>query len=87
MKHIGRFLVYCWSSWELWQKMIIFSLILNIASVFAPKPWGNYLGLAGLAIVAGMVLTWWFTGMLIPKWRAYKAQQNELLTTIRDADK
>lgn len=87
MKHIGRFLVYCWRSWELWQKMIILSLILNLASVFAPKPWDNYLGLTALAIVAGMVLTWWFTGMLIPKWRAYKAQQNELLTTIRDADK
>lgn len=86
MKNIMDFLLYCWRSWELWQKLIILSLVLNFGSALAADPWDKYMGLAGLAIVAGMVLTWWVTGMLIPKWQSYKQDRNKLLTTIRDSD-
>lgn len=86
MKNIGSFLLYCWSSWELWQKLIILSVALNVASALIPEPWNQYLSLTGLAILAGMIGTWWVTSMLIPKWHEWKKQRNELLTTIRDSD-
>lgn len=86
MKHILKFFVYCWNTWQLWQKLIIASLILNVGSNFVAAPWNTYMAIAGLSIVAGMILTWWVTGMLIPKWREYKAKQNELLTQIKHSD-
>jgi len=87
MKNIVRFLSYCWSSWEPWQKLILVSVALNIVSVVLPDPWRNWASVAAVSIVAGMVITWWVTGMLLPKWREFKAKQNELLTTIKNSEK
>lgn len=87
MKNTFDFVLYCWRSWELWQKLILLSVVLNIISVALPDPWDKYMGLAALGIVAGMVMTWWWISMLVPKWQAYKQHRNELLTTIRDSHK
>ena len=86
MKHIGKFLIYCWQSWELWQKLILSSVALNVVSIVLPDPWRNWAAIAALSIVAGMVSTWWVTSMLLPKWREYKDKQNELLNTIKNSD-
>lgn len=86
-KNIIEFLTYCWKSWELWQKLIILSLILNFSSYLFPSPWGNYMNLLGLSILAGMMLTFWFHHMLLPKWNKYKEERNQLLTTIKESDK
>lgn len=87
MREIIGFIRYSWRSWELWQKLILLSVALNIISVALPNPWATYMGVAALSIVAGMIITWWVTSMLIPKWQAYKQHRNELLTTIRDSHK
>lgn len=87
MKNIFSFLFYCWSSWKLWQKLIIVSMALNIISVFVSQPWNLYLGIAAISIIAGMFLVWWINDMLIPKWKDYKSHRNELLTTIKESHK
>lgn len=86
-KNVFEFLTYCWRSWELWQKMIILSLVLNFGSYLLPKPWGYYVNLLGLGILAVLMLTFWFNHMLLPKWNKYKEERNQLLTTIRESDK
>lgn len=86
-KNVIEFLTYCWKSWELWQKMIILSLVLNFGSYLLPKPWGSYVNLLGLGILAVLMLTFWFRHMLLPKWNKYKEERNQLLTTIRESDK
>ena len=87
MKNLLDFLSYCWSSWELWQKAIIFSLILNVSSIFVPSPWGLYMTYVGWSILAVVVIKDIWFAMVLEKWAKYKNHRNELLTTIRDSDK
>jgi hypothetical protein len=86
MKNLLDFLGYCWSSWETWQKAIIFSLILNVSSIFVPSPWGLYMTYVGWSIIGIVVIKdIWFT-MVREKYTKYKNHRNQLLTTIRDSD-
>ena len=87
MKNLLDFLSYCWSSWELWQKVIIFSLILNVSSIFVPSPWGLYMTYVGWSILAVVVIKDIWFAMVLEKWAKYKNHRNELLTTIKDSSK
>ena len=86
MKNLLDFLSYCWSSWELWQRAIILSLILNVISIFVPSPWGLYMTYVGWSILAVVVIKDIWFAMVLEKWAKYKNHRNELLTTIRDSD-
>ena len=86
MKNLLDFLSYCWSSWEPWQKAIIFSLILNVSSIFVPSPWGLYMTYVGWSIIVIVVVKDLWFAMVREKWAKYKNHRNQLLTTIRDSD-
>ena len=87
MNNILNFLRYCWSSWELWQRAIILSLILNVSSIFVPSPWGLYMTYVGWSVLIMVVIkSIWFP-MIQEKWAKYKNHRNELLTTIKDRSK
>jgi hypothetical protein len=86
MKNVLDFLSYCWSSWELWQKAIILSLILNVSSIFMPSPWGLYMTYVGWSIIGIVVIKDIWFAMVREKWAKYKTHRNQLLTTIRDSD-
>ena len=87
MNNILNFLRYCWSSWELWQRAIILSLILNVSSIFVPSPWGLYMTYVGWSVLIMVVIkSIWFP-MIQEKWTKYKNHRNELLTTIKDSSK
>jgi hypothetical protein len=86
MKNLLDFLSYCWSSWELWQKAIILSLILNVSSIFVPSPWGLYMTYVGWSIIGIVVIKDIWFAMVREKWAKYKTHRNQLLTTIRDSD-
>jgi hypothetical protein len=83
VKEIARFLNYCWTSWELWQKAIIVSLILNVSSIFVPSPWGLYMTYVGWSIIIIVVVKDLWFPMILDKWAKYKNHRNELLTTIK----
>ena len=85
MKEIARFLSYCWTSWELWKKAIIASLVLNIGSIFVPAPWGLYMTYVGWSILVIVVIKDLWFPMVLAKWTKYKNHRNELLTTIKDS--
>ena len=86
MKNLLDFLGYCWTSWELWQKAIIVSLILNVSSIFVPSPWGLYMTYVGWSILAVVVIKDLWFATVREKWAKYKTHRNQLLTTIRDSD-
>jgi hypothetical protein len=86
MNNILDFLRYCWSSWELWQRAIILSLILNVASIFVPSPWGLYMTYVGWSVLILVVIKDIWFPMIQEKWVKYQQHRNQLLTTIRDSD-
>ena len=86
MNNILDFLRYCWSSWELWQRAIILSLILNVISIFVPSPWGLYMTYVGWSVLILVVIKDIWFPMIQEKWVKYQQHRNQLLTTIRDSD-
>lgn len=86
MKEILGFFKWTWTSWELWQRAIIFSFVLNIGSVFAAAPWAQYMNYLGWSILLTVVVKdlWW--PMVRDKWTKYKNHRNELLTTIKGSN-
>ena len=87
MNNILNFLRYCWSSWELWQRAIILSLILNVTSIFVPVPWGLYMTYVGWSVLILVVIKDIWFPMIQEKWAKYQTHRNELLTTIKDSSK
>jgi hypothetical protein len=83
VKEIARFLSYCWSSLDTWARLLILSVLLNIAAVFVPEPVRLGLQITAWSIIFSLffkIAVWdWFSD----KWAKYKNHRNELLTTIK----
>jgi ABC-type iron transport system FetAB permease component len=87
VKEIAGFLRYCWHGMDTWARLLILSVMLNIASVFAPESMRLFLQIAGWSIIFSLffkIAVWdWF----LDKWTKYKNHRNQLLTTIKDSSK
>ena len=87
MKEIARFLSYCWHGLDTWARLLILSVMLNIAAVFVPEPVRLGLQIAAWSIIFSLlfkIAVWdWF----LDKWTKYKNHRNQLLTTIKDSSK
>ena len=85
MKEIARFLHYCWHGLDTWARLLILSLMLNIAALFVPEPMRLYLQIAAWTIILSLffkIAVWdWF----LDKGAKYKNHRNQLLTTIKDS--
>jgi hypothetical protein len=87
MKELGRFVSYCWSSWEWWQKSLIINILLQAASWLFPQPYQTWVSGLGWAILIAVFVHFWWKEMFLTKWTKYRQHRNELLTTIKDSDK
>lgn len=87
MKELIRFINYCWSSWEFWQKALIANIVLQASSWLFPSEYQIWISGMGWCLLFGVFFTWWVRDMLFPKWHSYKMHRNELLTTIKESDK
>jgi len=87
VKEIARFLSYCWHGLDTWARLLILSVMLNIAAVFVPEPVRLGLQIAAWSIIFSLlfkIAVWdWF----LDKWTKYKNHRNQLLTTIKDSSK
>jgi ABC-type iron transport system FetAB permease component len=85
VKEIAGFLRYCWHGMDTWARLLILSVMLNIAAVFAPESMRLFLQIAGWSIIFSLffkIAVWdWF----LDKWTKYKNHRNQLLTTIKDS--
>ena len=87
MKEFIGWTVWTWRNWELWQKLFIAGMLLQIIGWFVPGTAGLFVSGLGLGIIFGHILKWFVWDSAKASWEKYKQHRNELLTTIKDSDK
>ena len=88
MKEQIGFVRWLFSGLELWQWVLILSLVLNIGSLFAlGTEIASPMNAAGMSLLLIVFFKWFMFDPLKASWARYKEQRNSLLTTIKDSHK
>ena len=88
MKEQIGFIRWWFSKLELWQWVLVLSLILNIGSLFAlGTELSSPMNTAGMFLLLVVFFKWFMLDPLKSSWSRYKQQRNSLLTTIKDSHK
>jgi hypothetical protein len=88
MKEQFGFVRWLFSGLELWQWVLVSSLILNVGSLFAiGTETASKMNLIGMTLMLIVFFKWFVLDPLTASWARYKEQRNHLLTTIKDSDK
>jgi dolichyl-phosphate-mannose--protein O-mannosyl transferase len=88
MKEQIRFVRWLFSGLELWQWLMLVSMLLNVGSLFAiGTEVSSNMNLAGMIILLLVCTKWFMIDPLKVSWTRYKEQRNTLLTTIKDSHK
>ena len=88
MKEQIGFIRWWFSKLELWQWILLASLVLNIGSLFAlGTSLSSDMNLVGMILLLIVFFKWFVLDPLKTSWARYKEQRNTLLTTINDSDK
>jgi hypothetical protein len=88
MKEQIGFIRWWFSKLELWQWVLLSSLVLNVGSLFAlGTEISSDMNLAGMVLLLIVFFKWFVVDPLKTNWTHYKEQRNSLLTTIKDSDK
>lgn len=88
MKEQIGFMRWLFSGLELWQWVLILSLVLNVGSLFTlGTELAGPMNTAGMSLLLIVFFKWFMLDPLKASWTRYKEQRNSLLTTIKDSDK
>jgi hypothetical protein len=88
MKEQIGFIRWWFSKLELWQWVLVLSLVLNIGSLFAiGTELSSPLNTAGMFLLLVVFFKWFMLDPLKTSWARYKELRNSLLTTIKDSHK
>ena len=88
MKEQIGFIRWWFSKLELWQWILILSLVFNVGSLFAlGTEISSDMNLAGMILLLIVFFKWFVLDPLKTSWARYREQRNSLLTTIKDSDK
>ena len=88
MKEQIGFIRWWFSKLELWQWILILSLVFNVGSLFAlGTEISSDMNLVGMILLLIVFFKWFVLDPLKTSWARYKEQRNTLLTTIKDSDK
>ena len=88
MKEQIGFIRWWFSKLELWQWILLSSLLLNVGSLFAiGTEISSNMNLAGMVLLLIVFFKWFMLDPLKTSWTRYKEQRNSLLTTIKESDK
>jgi hypothetical protein len=88
MKEQIGFVRWWFSKLELWQWILLSSLLLNVGSLFAlGTSISSNMNLIGMILLLIVFFKWFVLDPLKTSWLRYKEQRNSLLTTIKDSDK
>lgn len=85
-QNVINFVIYCWKSWEFWQKALIINIVLQAACWLFAEPYRTYISGVGWTLLIGVFFNWWWKDLLLPKWQKYKEHKNQLLTTIKESE-
>jgi hypothetical protein len=88
MKEQIGFLRWWFLKLELWQWILLSSLLLNVGSLFAiGTEISSNMNLIGMMLLLIVFFKWFVVDPLKASWARYKEQRNSLLTTIKDSHK
>ena len=88
MKEQIGFIRWWFSKLELWQWILLSSLLLNVGSLFAiGTEISSNMNLVGMVLLLIVFFKWAVWDSLKTSWTRYKEQRNSLLTTIKDSHK
>ena len=88
MKEQIGFVRWWFSKLELWQWILLASLLLNVGSLFAiGTEISSNMNLVGMILLLIVFFKWFVLDSLKTSWTRYKEQKNSLLTTIKESDK
>ena len=88
MKEQIGFVRWLFSGLELWQWLLLLSLVLNVGSLFAlGTELASDMNTAGMCLLLIVTFKWFMLDPLKASWTRYKEQRNSLLTTIKDSHK
>jgi hypothetical protein len=88
MKEQLGFIRWLFSGLELWQWVLLLSLVLNVGSLFAlGTEIASPMNAVGMTLLLIVFFKWFMLDPLKSSWARYKQQRNGLLTTIKDSDK
>jgi len=88
MKEQIGFVRWLFSGLELWQWVLILSLVLNVGSLFAlGTELASPMNAIGMSLLLIVFFKWFMFDPLKASWARYKEQRNTLLTTIKDSHK
>jgi dolichyl-phosphate-mannose--protein O-mannosyl transferase len=86
MKEQINFVRWLFSGLELWQWVLVLSLVLNVGSLFAlGTELSSPMNTAGMFLLLVVFFKWFMLDPLKSSWSRYKEQRNSLLTTIKDS--
>jgi hypothetical protein len=88
MKEQIGFIRWWFSKLELWQWILLSSLLLNVGSLFViGTEISSNMNLVGMVLLLIVFFKWAVWDPLKTSWTRYKEQRNSLLTTIKDSHK
>ena len=88
MKEQFRFVRWLFSGLELWQWVLLSSLLFNVGSLFAlGTEIASPMNAVGMTLLLIVTFKWFMFDPLKASWTRYKEQRNTLLTTIKNSDK
>ncbi len=88
MKEVFKFIRWAFSGLEIWQWVLILSLVFNVGSVFAiGTSIASNMNAIGMSLLVIVFFKWFVWDMVKASWTRYKEHRNELLTTIKDSHK
>jgi hypothetical protein len=92
MKEQIGFIRWWCSKLEIWQWILLASLVLNVGSPLANlfaigTEISSNMNLVGMILLLIVFFKWFMLDPLKTSWTRYKEQRNSLLTTIKDSDK
>jgi hypothetical protein len=88
MKEQIGFVRWWFSKLELWQWILLASLVFNVGSLFTlGTEMSSDMNLIGMILLLIVFFKWFIVDTFKASWARYKEQRNSLLTTIKDSDK
>lgn len=88
MKEQIGFIRWWFAKLELWQWVLLSSLVLNVGSLFAlGTELSSPMNAAGMFLLLVVLFKWGVWDTIKASWTRYREQRNTLLTTIKDSDK
>lgn len=87
MKEILGFMRWIFSGLELWQWVLLSSLIFNVGSLFAlGTEMASAMNAIGMSLLLIVTFKWFMLDPLKASWARYKEHRNNILTTIKNSD-